>query len=142
VGPWFAARLNVGTVAGFPMAILAFFYANRILPAPMPGRAEAEVSAFFWTWGAVLLFAMLRSPARAWREAFALLALGAAMLPILSFALTGRGLWAALFGRDWLFAGFDLTLFALAALAAAIARKAGSRPAAASPRRRGRVVPA
>lgn len=142
VGPWFAARLNVGTVAGFPMAILAFFYANRILPAPMPGRAEAEVSAFFWTWGAVLLFAMLRSPARAWRETFAVLALGAAMLPILSFALTGRGLWTALLGRDWLFAGFDLTLFALAALAAGIARKAGSRPAAASPRRRGRVVPA
>lgn len=139
-GPWLAARLNVGTVAGFPMAILAFFYANRLLPAAMPGRAEAEVSAFFWTWGAALVLAMLRSPARAWREGFALLALGAAILPLLSFAQTGRGLWVALSGGDWLFLGFDLTLFALAALAAAIARKAGSRAADAPPRRRTRAV--
>ena len=141
-GPWIAARLNVGTVAGFPMAILAFFYANRVLPAAVPGRAEAEVSAFFWTWGVMLVFAMLRVPARAWREAFAALALCAAMLPLLSFAVTGRGLWTAIASGDWLFAGFDLMLFALAALAATIARKAGARPAITSPRRRRQAVPA
>lgn len=142
VGPWLAARLNVGAVAGFPVAILAFFYANRLLPAQMPGRAEGEVSAFFWAWGAVIAFAMLRVPGRAWREAFAVIALGSAVLPVLSFALTGRGLWNALSGGDWLFAGFDLTLFAFAALAATIASRAGAAPAEALPRRRGQAVPA
>lgn len=142
VGPWLAARLNVGAVAGFPFAILAFFYANRLLPAQMPGRAESEVSAFFWAWGVAIAFAMLRSPTRAWREGFASIALGAAALPILSFALTGRGLWAALSSGDWLFAGFDLTLFAFAALAATIARRAGTAPANPSPRRGRQAVPA
>ncbi|WP_447753064.1 PepSY-associated TM helix domain-containing protein [Sphingopyxis fribergensis] len=142
VGPWLAARLNVGAVAGFPVAILAFLYANRLLPAQMPGRAEGEVSVFFWAWGAAIAFAMLRAPARAWREAFAALALGSAVLPILSFALTGRGLWSALAGGDWLFAGFDLTLFAFAALAAAIARRAGTKTAEAPLRRRAQAVPA
>lgn len=142
VGPWLTARLNVGAVAGLPIAMLALLYANRLLPVPMPGRAEAEVSVFFWTWGAMLLFALLRPPARAWREGFALAALGAAALPLLSFALTGRGLWTSLIRGDWLFVGFDLTLFALAALAAAIARKAGAQPTITPRRRRGEAVAA
>ncbi len=142
VGPWIAARLNVGAVAGFPAAILAFFYANRLLPAQMPGRAEGEVSAFFWVWGVAIAFAMMRAPARAWREAFAVLALAAAALPVVSFVATGRGLWSAVIGGDWLFAGFDLTLFAFAALAVAIARRAGAPSADPVPRRGRQAVPA
>lgn len=142
LGPWLAARLNVGVVAGFPIAILAFLYANRLLPVAMPGRAQGEVSAFFWAWGAMIAFSMLRSPARAWREGFALLALASAILPILSFALTGRGLWNALSGGDWLFVGFDLTLFAFAALAARIARRAGAKAPERPVRRRAQAVAA
>ncbi len=142
LGPWLAARLNVGAVAGFPIAILAFLYANHLLPVAMPGRAEGEVSAFFWAWGAMIAFAMLRPPARAWREGFALVALASAILPILSFALTGRGLWNALLGGDWLFAGFDLTLFAFAALAATIARRAGAKAPERPVRRRVQAVAA
>lgn len=141
-GPWIAARLNVGAVAGFPAAILAFFYANRLLPAQMPGRAEGEVSAFFWVWGVAIAFAMLRAPARAWREAFAVLALAAAALPVVSFVSTGRGLWRAVIGGDWLFVGFDLTLFAFAALAVTIARRAGAPSAGRVPRRGRQAVPA
>ncbi|WP_082665302.1 PepSY-associated TM helix domain-containing protein [Sphingopyxis sp. H115] len=141
-GPWIAARLNVGAVAGFPAAILGFFYANRLFPVDIPERAEAEVSAFFWVWGAAILFAMLREPARAWREAFAVLAAAAALLPVVSFVATGRGLWSAVIGGDWLFAGFDLTLFAFAVLAAAIARRAGVASADSARRRGPRAVPA
>lgn len=141
-GPWIAARLNVGAVAGFPAAILGFFYANRLFPVDIPERAEAEVSAFFWVWGAAILFAMLREPARAWREAFAVLAAAAALLPVVSFVATGRGLWSAVIGGDWLFAGFDLTLFAFAVLAVAIARRAGVASAGSARRRGPRAVPA
>lgn len=141
-GPWIAARLNVGAVAGFPAAMLAFFYANRLLPVQMAGREEVEVSAFFWVWGAAIVFATLRSPARAWREAFAVLAVATAALPVVSFVATGRGLWSALIGGDWLFAGFDLTLFAFAALAAAIARRSGTGVAGPVPRRGRQAVPA
>lgn len=140
VGPWLAARLNVGAVTGVPIAILSFLYANRLLPIQMSGRAEAEVSAFFWAWGAALLFAILRPPQRAWREAFAFMALSAAALPFLSFGLTGRGLWAAVAAQDWLFTGFDLILFALAAFALTIARKARATPADSLPARRRRSV--
>jgi len=135
IGPWLTGRLNVGAIGGGPLALLGFLYANRLLPA-MAGRAEAEVDAFFWCWGAALVFALLRPPARAWREAFALVAVGAALLPFVSFVLTGRGLWVALRAGDWLFLGFDLMLFALAVLAGTIARRAGRGAAAPAPRRR------
>lgn len=120
-GHWLVARLNVATIAGLPIAMLGFFWANRLLPLATAERAGAEVSIFFWSWGAALLFALLRAPRRAWSELMALAALGAAMLPFASFALTGRGLWQAAAAGDRVFLGFDLVMFACAALFARIA---------------------
>ena len=76
-------RLNIGFVAGTPTAFAAFFLANRLLPGTLPARQEAEVHAVFWTWGALLVFAMLRRPDRAWRELLALAAIACAAVPIL-----------------------------------------------------------
>ncbi|WP_415163415.1 hypothetical protein [Ottowia sp.] len=50
-------------------------------------------------------------------EGFGLLAL----LPLLSAITTDRPLWRSLAEGDWVFAGFELTLWALAALHAALA---------------------
>lgn len=128
-GHWLVARLNVGTVVGLPIAMLGFLWANRLLPATYLDRSAAEVSIFFWIWAACSLYALLRAPRRAWGELAIVAALAAGLLPFVSLALTGRGLWHAM-DADRLFLGFDLVLFALAALAAVIARKAyaGSAP--------------
>ena len=124
VGHWLVARMNVGTVVGLPIAMLGFLWANRVLPAGYAERSAAEVSIFFWLWAAAFLYALLRAPQRAWGELASVAALAAGLLPFVSYALTGRGLWRAVIDDDRLFLGFDLVLFALAALCAVIAHKA------------------
>lgn len=104
-------RLNIGFVAGTPIAFAAFFVANRLLPVDLPGRADVEVRVVFWTWGALLVFAALRTPARAWRE---VAALGATMLlaiPVSDFASGSAGWNAVTLGVDGI-ACFGAALFA------------------------------
>jgi len=135
------ARLNVGAVAGQPIAMLAFFWGNRLLPFGLAERAAAEVSVFFLAWGAAILVGFVRPVRRAWIELFWIAAAGAGLLPFVSFALTGRGLWAAVLGGDRLFWGFDLMVFAFALSFATIARRLAAHRTPA-PRRRRNTMPA
>lgn len=135
IGHRIVARLTSGAIGGLPLAMAAFFWANRILPSAMVGRADGEVRWFFLVWGAAILFGLIRSPRRAWIELMAATAAAWLLLPLLSALTTDRGLPASLWRGDWLFAGFDLVAIALGALAAAIAVKSARyRPA--PPRRR------
>ncbi|HCN70167.1 MAG TPA: hypothetical protein DIS96_00005, partial [Pusillimonas sp.] len=59
-------KLNVGVVVGLPIAICAYFWANRLLPVSMPGRADWEVHVMFLTWLTMLIHAAFRSTKRAW----------------------------------------------------------------------------
>ncbi len=55
--------LNIGTIAGLPLAVACYFLANRVLPVSMPARPEAEIQAFFGGWAAMaLLVYVLPSP--------------------------------------------------------------------------------
>lgn len=107
-------RLNVGTVLGLPIAIAAYFWANRLIPADLPGRAEWEVHAMFITWLAMLLHPIFRPVHRAWIEQAAIAAIACALLPILNMLTTDRHLGAMLPAKDWVMAGFDLTMLAFA----------------------------
>jgi hypothetical protein len=109
LGIWLVERLNVGFVGGTPLAFAAFFIANRLLPIGLPERAAAEVRAVFWTWAAVLLFAMGRPSGRAWRELLATTAVACAAVPVLDWA-TGLG------RAGGIEAGVDVTALALAAV--------------------------
>lgn len=117
-------RLTAGAIGGLPLAMALFFWSNRLLPAGMPARADAEVRWFFTAWGTAILFGLIRPARRAWIEIMALTAVAWLLLPIISALATGRGLPASLWHGDWVFAGFDLVAIALGALAAAIAVKA------------------
>lgn len=130
-------KLNVGTVAGLPVAIAAYFWANRLLPVAMPTRAAWEAHAMFLTWLALLVHAALRPRTRAWREQFALAALAYAAIPLLNALTTERHLGQSLAAGDWVFAGFDLTVLALGILFGWAAWLAGRKQPAA-----GRTAPA
>src|SRR5690606_38878224 len=105
--------LNIGTVMGLPVAIAAYFWANRLLPVELAQRDEWEVHAMFLTWGVLLAHAALRPPARAWIEQLAMAGLAFGLLPILNAVTTDRGLLHSIRAGDWVFAGFDLTMLAL-----------------------------
>jgi uncharacterized iron-regulated membrane protein len=105
--------LNVGAIAGLPIAMTAYLWANRLLPADLAGRRDWEIHAFFITWGLAFLHSTLRPHKRAWVEQFALGGAVLLGLPVLD-ALTGHdSLPYNLAHRDWLLAGFDLTCIGL-----------------------------
>jgi uncharacterized iron-regulated membrane protein len=81
-GTRLVARLNLGFVAGAPIAFAAFFVANRLLPVGLAHRADWEVRAVFWTWGALLVFAAVRTPMRAWIELSGLGAVACLTIPL------------------------------------------------------------
>lgn len=103
-------QLNIGTIAGLPIAMAMYFYANRLLPINMVGRVEWEAHVMFISWALLLIYPALRPKAKAWAEQ---LNLGAAVfifLPILNAFTTNKHLGVTLRHGDWQYAGFDLTM--------------------------------
>ncbi|CAB3950512.1 hypothetical protein LMG6001_02384 [Achromobacter insolitus] len=115
--------LNAGTVAGLFISVAAFFWANRLLPADMPGRQLWETRAFFAVWGLSLVYAFLFQH-RKWRDLLAAAAAALALVPVVNALTTSRHLGVSLPAGDWVMAGFDLTCLAGALLLAWMARKA------------------
>lgn len=118
--------LNTGAVAGLLAAVAAYFWANRLLPAGMSGRADWEIGVFFTVWAAAFLHPPLRPPHRAWAEQLWTAAALFAALPVLN-ALTAPAshLGRTLPAGHWLLAGTDLVMLATGLLLAFAAWKAG-----------------
>lgn len=120
-------RLNIGTIVGLPIAIAAYFWANRLLPLDLPQRGAWEVHVVFIVWAIMLLHATLRPPSRAWIEQFGLAAAAFALLPVLNAITTDRHLAHSIAADDWVFAGFDLTMLGLGVVFLWSARKLARR---------------
>ena len=105
-------RLNVGTIAGLPIAIAAYFWANRLLPAGMPERTAWEVHALFLAWLAMLVLAWVRPVRRAWLDTLGLAAFAYAALPALNALTTDQHLGNSIPAGAWALAGFDLAALA------------------------------
>ncbi|VFR31956.1 FIG138928: iron-regulated membrane protein [plant metagenome] len=116
--PYFGFRLvetlNIAFIAGLPVAMAGFLWANRLLPIGMAARAAWEIHAFFLVWAACLVWSCLRRPRRAWVELLAAAALLCAGLPVFNLALTDRGLLDSLAAGDAALVGMELGLLACA----------------------------
>lgn len=115
--------LNVATIAGLPLALAAYFWANRLLPLEIADRSAWEFHAVFAAWLGTLFYAMARPLARAWVELLWGSCLAFALVPVINALTTDRHLLNSLAAGDWVFAGFDLTQIGLAALFALMAVK-------------------
>lgn len=122
-------RLNVAIIMGLPVAIAAYFWANRLLPPDLARRADWEVQALFLAWLLMFVWAALRPARRAWREQALLAAALCAGLPLLNALTSAHHLGRALAGHDIAMAGFDLAALAAGALFAGIARALARRQA-------------
>lgn len=121
--------LNLATIAGLPLAIAGLFWANRLLPLDLPGRAVIEARCFLAVWLVTLALAALRAPARAWRDLLLAGATAFAALPLVNAATSSRHLGHSLVDGDGVMAGFDLSMLAIALLLALVARMAARRGA-------------
>ncbi|TXN23218.1 PepSY-associated TM helix domain-containing protein [Methylobacterium sp. WL9] len=145
--PFFGLRLvrvlNLGTVAGLPAAVAAYFLANRLLPVGLGARADWEVGVFFAVWILAAVYAALRPQAAVWREMLGACAALFLAVPVVNGLATGRHPLASAAAGDALYLWFDAAMLALAGLFAIAAYKARSveapgrrRPQAVAPLRR------
>jgi uncharacterized iron-regulated membrane protein len=135
-GVWLVDRLNVGAIIGMPIAIAAYFWANRLLPVGMPGRAAWEVHAMYLVMAAMFAYPMWRTFERARIEMLWLCAAAYGLLPVLNALTTPRGLGRSLSHGDWIMAGFDIAALGCALIAALCAVKVRRSMATVKPRRR------
>ncbi|WP_449409562.1 PepSY-associated TM helix domain-containing protein [Methylobacterium komagatae] len=112
--------LNIGTIAGLPAGIGAFFLANRLLPVGMAERANWEVGLFFGAWVLVALVGAFTPRRQAWPATLGLAAIGFLAVVPVDIALIGEPRFVA----------FDLAMLLVAALLIVAARVAARPPAA------------
>ncbi|CAG9164459.1 PepSY-associated TM helix domain-containing protein [Cupriavidus pampae] len=101
--------LNIGAIAGVPLAMAAYFWANRLLPAELAERPEMEIRVFFATWAVVALIGQVRPTRGTWRVLLWVSAALFALLPVLD-ALTTN---AALDRLPLTVIAFDIVVFLL-----------------------------
>ncbi len=110
--------LNIGAVAGLPIAFAAYFWGNRLLPLQMAERPAAEANVFFWAWGAALLAAFIWPKRMMWAWQLYLGAALFALIPLLNASTTNAHLGASIAAGDWVLASFDLCMIAFGAMLA------------------------
>lgn len=120
-------RLNVGTIVGLPVAIAAYFWANRLIPVGIEGRAAWEAHAMFIAWAVMLLHAFLRPASRGWAKQLWVAAAAFGLLPFLNALTTNKHLGVTLPAGAWELAGFDLTVLAFGIAFAITAWRIGRR---------------
>jgi len=118
--------LNIGAVVGLPIAIAAFFWANRLLPVELAGRSSWETRTFFLAWIIAIVFAFRLRPARrAWRKLLWAASALFVLLPIVNALTTRTHLGISLAQGEWVFAGFDLAALFMGLVAGWLAWKIG-----------------
>ncbi|MFZ4875656.1 PepSY-associated TM helix domain-containing protein [Janthinobacterium sp. Mn2066] len=137
---------NVAALAGTALACIVYFYANRLLPAALEGRAKLEIQAFMYTWLASLLHALVRTfltnPRQAWLDQLWSTALLCLALPLLNWVTTGQHLGLYLANGDGQSAAVELTAMAFGLAFACMARHVGKATQAAPVKQANRPVPA
>lgn len=115
--------LNAATIAGLPLAVAGYFWANRLLPLALNERAAWEFHSLFAVWLATLFYALARPLARAWVELLWGACAAFALVPAVNALTADKHLANTLATGDWTLAGFDLSMLALAAAFAFMAVK-------------------
>lgn len=115
-------RLNLGTLIGLPIAIAAYFWANRLVPVGIENRADIEVNVMFVVWAVMFIHPVWRPLHTAWVEQLYIASAAFALLPIVNFLTTDRHLGITIPHGDWVLAGFDLTALVVALAFGLVAR--------------------
>lgn len=130
-------QLNIGAITGLMVAVGAYFWANRLLPAEWASRSDREIAVFFSVWLLAFLHPLFRSSRRAWIEQLCVGGTLFVTLPVLNVLTGGAGLPAAVVSGNWIVVGFDMiSLLAGAALLIAARRLANRQTTGSVIRRR------
>lgn len=102
--------LNITTIAGLPVGVASFFWANRLLPTTLTERSLWEIRCFFIVWSLCFIHSLLRrDSSKAWREQLYGSAYLLGFLPLLNGLTTNSHLLTTVPKAQWAIAGVDLT---------------------------------
>lgn len=102
-------RLNIGMIVGLSLGIAVYFWANRLLPVAMEGRAAWELHSLFITMLLVFIYSYCRPIGQAWFEVLSLTAVALLLLPLLNAITTDKHMWATFIHGDWVLFSIDLS---------------------------------
>lgn len=122
-GPDFGHRLveslNLGMILGLPIAIAAYFSANRLLAANFASRDKWEMHILFICLLCTVLYPVARSLIIkktfihtircSWIELLWITALAYGLLPLINAMTTDRSLLQSVVSGDWLFVAIDFS---------------------------------
>ncbi|MDR1275652.1 MAG: PepSY domain-containing protein [Candidatus Accumulibacter sp.] len=115
--------LNVSGIAGWLVALGAYFWACRLLPDALAARGDWEVRVFFLAWVVSFVHAAFREHLRAWVEQLRFSGALIALLPLINGLTGGAPLFRSVVAGPWQVAGFDIFALAAGALLLFVARK-------------------
>jgi uncharacterized iron-regulated membrane protein len=105
--------LNIGAVAGLPIAFASYFLANRLVPVGIDGRADVEIALFFWAWAAALAAAFVWPKRMMWAWQLYVGAALFVLVPVVNACTTHIHLGVTLPAGNWALAGVDLVCLGL-----------------------------
>ncbi|SFC32872.1 PepSY-associated TM helix domain-containing protein [Pseudoalteromonas denitrificans] len=103
-------RLNIAGICGLILAVVSYFYANRLIPINLESRAVLEVNVFLFVWFASFIYSFLRPALKAWLELLFLNGIAFLMLPILDLVINPHWLIQAIEYKNMAYIGFNLAL--------------------------------
>lgn len=113
----FIEATNVAAFIGLPIAIAAYFYANRLVPIDIASRVSWEINTLFIVWFAMLGHALIAikrfEVLQIWQQQCSIAAIVFAGIPIANALTTSLHLGLSLKHQDWMLAGFDLFMWVL-----------------------------
>ncbi|AXI02190.1 PepSY-associated TM helix domain-containing protein [Aquirhabdus parva] len=111
-GHYLVERLNIAAIAGLPIAMAGYFWANRLISAQLASRSDLEIRSFFIFWLLSFVHALVRPWQKAWREQLAVAAILFMGIPFINMMMTpGSSLLTTLGEGHTVLAAFDLTVF-------------------------------
>jgi hypothetical protein len=116
LGHYLVDRLNVATFVGLPLAMMGYFYTNRLvyITSDMPNY---EIYSFFIFWGLSLVTALFTPKQWLWRSQLVCLIVMAAFLPVFDLFYLVRHQYIQSIVHYWTFFRVDLFFILLAVLA-------------------------
>jgi len=127
--------LNITAVAGLPLAMAVFFWANRLIPAGLAGRADLEIGVFFGAWALCASAGLALPTRRMWQLQIGIAGALLALVPMLNPLTGGAGLWTSMAPGLWRVAGFDSSCLMIGAALLVAARTIGVRKPAGARKR-------
>lgn len=115
-GHYLVNRLNITVIIGLPLAMLGYFYSNRLLTLSTT-TPNYEIYTFFYIWLGSFILACLTPQYSLWKIQLKILFLVALMLPLFNTYYLMPQLGINSFSAYWPFLRVDLMIWVLAALA-------------------------